>query len=118
MPFKGRPVCLKCETNESPLWTNAENLGYICLDCVNETKNNLKTELEEDEEDTKPNKRKTRATRSYKTRLNPFAVPKASAPKGRGRRGLAKRTPVKAPAAVATVVTSDYVFYKVNVNSF
>ncbi|KAG5900119.1 hypothetical protein JTB14_012792 [Gonioctena quinquepunctata] len=112
MPLKGPLVCLKCETNESPIWTNAENLGAICLDCVNETKSNLKSELEDDEDETKPNKRKPRATRSYKTRLNPFAVPKVSAPKGRGRRGLTKKTPVKAPAAVATTVTSEYVFYK------
>lgn len=113
MPFKAPVVCLKCGTNESPLWTNAENLGAICLDCVNETKNNIKQELEEEEDDTKVSKKKQRATRSYKTRLNPFAVPKASVPKGRGRRGLTKKTPVKAPAAVATVVTSDYIFYKV-----
>lgn len=113
MPFKGNPICLRCETNESPMWKNAENLGAICLDCVNETKNNLKLELEEDEEETKTTKRKTRATRSYKTRLNPYAVPKATTPKGRGRRGLTKKVPVKAPTAVATTVTSDYVFYKV-----
>ncbi|KAJ8926079.1 hypothetical protein NQ315_009935 [Exocentrus adspersus] len=112
MPLKGTPVCLRCETSESPMWKNAENLGAICLDCVNETKNTLKLELEEDEDDVKPTKRKTRTTRSYKTRLNPFAVTKAGAPKGRGRRGLMKRTPVKAPAAVATTVTSEYVFYK------
>lgn len=113
MPFKGPLVCLKCEANESPMWTNAENLGLICLNCVNETKNNMKMELEDEEEDTKPSKRKARPTRSYKTRLNPFAVPKQTVPKGRGRRGLAKKTPVKAPEAVATPVTSDYVFYKV-----
>ncbi|KAJ8980459.1 hypothetical protein NQ317_007655 [Molorchus minor] len=72
MPLKGPPVCLKCESNESPLWTNAENLGAICLDCVNETKNNLKLELDDEEDDSK-GKRKIRTTRSYKTRLNPFA---------------------------------------------
>ncbi|CAG9854354.1 unnamed protein product [Phyllotreta striolata] len=113
MPFKGPLICLKCETSESPLWTNAENLGAICLDCVNEAKDTLKTELENDDEETKVNgKRKQRSTRSYRTRLNPFAVPKSSIPKTRGRRCLLKKTPVKAPTAVATTVTSDYVFYK------
>ncbi|XP_056638688.1 GATA zinc finger domain-containing protein 1 [Diorhabda sublineata] len=113
MPSKGPLVCLKCETNESPLWKNAENLGAICLDCINEAKDNLKTELENDDEpDTKISKRKLRATRSYRTRLNPFAVPKISAPKTRGRRALLKKTPVKAPTAVATTVTSEWVFYK------
>ncbi|XP_023025570.2 GATA zinc finger domain-containing protein 1 [Leptinotarsa decemlineata] len=112
MPLRGPVVCLKCGATESPLWTNAENLGAICLDCVNETKNTLKSELEDEEDDTKPNKRKQRTTRSYKTRLNPFAVPKSSVPKGKGRRGLTKKSPAKAPAAVATTVTSEYVFYK------
>lgn len=118
MPMKGIPVCLKCETNESPMWTNAENLGAICLNCVNETKDNTKTEAEEETNETKddtskPNRRKTRTTRSYKTRLNPFALPKNAIPKGRGRRSLLKKTPMKAPDAVSTTVTSDYVFYQV-----
>lgn len=118
MPLKGIPVCLKCETTESPMWTNAENLGALCLDCVNEAKSNLKSELDDeiDSKDDKGNKRKSRTTRSYKTRLNPFAIPKSSLPKGRGRRSIFKKTPMKAPTAVATTVTSDYVFYKVSVS--
>ncbi|XP_050511236.1 GATA zinc finger domain-containing protein 1 [Diabrotica virgifera virgifera] len=112
MPSKGPLVCLKCETSESPIWTNAESLGSICLDCVNEAKDNMKSELENEEEDNKIGKSKPRNTRSYRTRLNPFAVPKVSAPKTRGRRGLTKKTPVKAPTDVATTVTSEYVFYK------
>lgn len=119
MPLKGNPVCLKCETNESPLWTNAENLGALCLDCVNETKESIKTELEDEDDNNKDNyvksKRRTRSTRSYKTRLNPFALPKLAAPKGRGRRAYYKRTPIKAPTGVATPVTSDSVFYKVTI---
>lgn len=122
MPMKGVPVCLKCETNESPMWTNAENLGAICLNCVNETKDNVKTETEEENNEakddaSKTNRRKTRTARSYKTRLNPFALPKNTIPKGRGRRSLFKKTPMKAPEAVATTVTSDYVFYQVRRNS-
>ncbi|CAH0550379.1 unnamed protein product [Brassicogethes aeneus] len=117
MPMKGTPTCLKCKATESPLWTNAENLGALCLNCVNETKDNLKKEQEEDEDDKseesgKSSKRKIRQTRSYKTRLNPFALPKAALPKGKGRRQLHKRQPIKAPTAVATPVTSEYVFYK------
>lgn len=114
MPLKGTPICLNCETNESPLWTNAETLGALCLDCVNKTKNNIKSELEDDDEEAKCARRKTRSARSYKTRLNPFALPKTQIPKGRGRRGIFKKTPMKAPTAVATPATSDYVFHKVN----
>lgn len=95
------------------MWTNAESLGAICLNCVNEAKDNLKNETEEDDDASSPKKKKFKATRSYKTRLNPFALPKISAPKGRGRRSLLKKTPMKAPTAVAETVTSDCVFYKV-----
>lgn len=121
MPMKGVPVCLKCETTESPMWTNAENLGALCLDCVKESKDNIKTETEEENNDTKEetvktSRKKSRTTRSYKTRLNPFALPKNAAPRGRGRRSLFKKTPMKAPEAVATTVTSDYVFHKVSSN--
>ena len=116
MPLKGAPpVCLKCETSESPLWTNAENLGAICLDCVNEAKDNLKSEQDDENddksEDSRSIKRKQRTTRSYKTRLNPFALPKTGIPKGRGRRGLFKKTPIKAPSAVATTITLESIFY-------
>jgi len=114
MPYKAPIVCLKCEATESSFWTNAENLGVICFDCVNEAKKNYdETEVKEEEEE-KPPKKKTRsAARSYKTRHNPNATPKqSSVPKGRGRRGLFKKVPMKAPASVATVITSDYIFYK------
>lgn len=118
--MKGTPTCLKCKATESPMWTNAENLGALCLNCVNETKDIMKKEQEEDEDDkqeeTKTGKRKIRQTRSYKTRLNPLALPKTAQPKGgKGRRQIFKqRPPLKAPMAVATPVTSNYVFHKVN----
>ena len=114
MPLRGSPECLKCGSHESSLWTNAESLGIICLDCVNEAKDEAKSDDEGDntKDDTKSRKR-TRMTRSYKTRLNPFALPKIGAPKGRGRRALFKKVPMKAPTSVATIVTSEYVFYKV-----
>lgn len=117
MPLKPNVACLKCETNESLMWTNVEGLGVICFDCVKETKDKIKAELEEEDDKVDAvvkTKKKPRTTRSYKTRLNPLALPKTTIPKGRGRRSLFKRTPVKAPISVATVVTSDSVFYKVH----
>ncbi|ENN78221.1 hypothetical protein D910_09969 [Dendroctonus ponderosae] len=114
MPYKAPIICLKCESTESTFWTNAENLGVICFECVNEAKKDNEAEADaKDEEDEKPTKKRPRATRSYKTRHNPTATPKQpAAPKSRGRRGLFKKVPMKAPASVATVVTSDHVFYK------
>ncbi|XP_025830225.1 GATA zinc finger domain-containing protein 1-like, partial [Agrilus planipennis] len=103
--------------NESPLWTNAENLGAICLDCVNEARDSLKNEQEEEYDDKqdgeqKSSKKKTRLTRSYKTRLNPFAIPKLGTSKGKGRRSMFKKAPIKAPDSVATPITGQSVFYK------
>lgn len=46
MPYKTPIVCLKCEATESPLWTNAENLGVICLNCVNEAKKDVDDDTE------------------------------------------------------------------------
>ncbi|KAI4467411.1 gata zinc finger domain-containing [Holotrichia oblita] len=83
MPLRGNPECLKCGTNESSIWTNAENLGAICLDCVNEAKDECKSDDENDDNKDEKSRKRTRTTRSYKTRLNPFALPKVAAPKGR-----------------------------------
>lgn len=125
MPLKGKPQCLKCEKTDSPMWTTEEN-GVICVDCTNEQKAaSVKSEPTDDnvsetasngsksvENGTKTIRRSTRTTRYYKTRLNPFALPKTT-PKGKGRRVIFKKTPMKAPTAVATPITSDSVFYKV-----
>ncbi|KAK9889419.1 hypothetical protein WA026_004692 [Henosepilachna vigintioctopunctata] len=109
MPLRGTPICLKCRATESPLWTNAENLGAICLNCVNESKESIKTAVAGPSvSDIKPPKHKQRATRS--TRLNPFALPRFCGPKGRGRRSIFKKSPSKAPDAIATPVTSSSVF--------
>lgn len=104
--------CIKCGTSESPSWTNAESLGLVCLSCVNEAKEEVKSDDDEEKDENK-RKRRTRASRSYKTRHNPLALPpKPTAPRGRGRRVLFKKTPMKAPSSVATTVTRDQLFHK------
>lgn len=126
MPLKTKPVCVKCEKTESPMWQTTE-IGVLCMECDKdmreqvETSNLTKTDNQDDQDtnSTKSNengtskgpRRSTRNTRQYKTRLNPFALPKTMMPKGKGRRF--KKTPVKAPTAVATPITSESVFYKV-----
>lgn len=130
MPLKTKPVCSKCEKTESPMWQATEN-GILCSDCDKEQReqlkeaNLIKTEPEENTESngsksndncSKGPRRSTRNTRYRNTRLNPFALPKALLPKGKSRRIIFKKTPTKAPTAVATPVTSDSVFYKVCVN--
>lgn len=46
MPYKAPIICLKCNATESSFWTNAENLGVICFDCVNEAKKDIDAESE------------------------------------------------------------------------
>ncbi|XP_012259411.2 GATA zinc finger domain-containing protein 1 [Athalia rosae] len=125
MPLGVKPKCVKCDGTESILWhgTEAGNQCNTCfelerfpntLDDDDKASNNssnsanitVKTELN----DCRSQPRKsTRVTRYLK---NKPAPPLKPTPKGRGRRHIFKKTPIKAPAAVATPVTSDYVFYK------
>jgi len=119
MPLRGsNPVCLRCETEESPIWTNAENLGAICLNCINEAKDSEKNE----EIDNKPGlvgnfKRKTRSFKSNKVnkkevKSQKVPVQKVIGTKGRGRRVINKKTPIKAPNSVSTPVSGNSVYYK------
>lgn len=136
-----KPTCVQCNTNDSFLWRSAEN-GQICNEChlantVNKeinseatavkTENDDKKDEKEDPEnkngksegETTPAKatgkgtrKSTRSTR-YKAKTPAPAPSKPTAPRGRGRRSIFKRQPLKAPTATATVVTSDYLFFKV-----
>lgn len=126
-----KPVCVQCNTNDSLLWRSAEN-GQICNEChlsntlKKETKSDPASATEDKDNEGKNGKgdestpakatgrgtrKSTRATR-YKTKT-PASTSKTSAPRGRGRRSIFKRPPLKAPTATATVVTSDSIFYKV-----
>lgn len=127
-----KPVCVQCNTNDSLLWRSSEN-GQICNDChlantvAKDIKlDSVKIESEDGKEENgkiegestpakatgKGTRKSTRATR-YKAKTPAPAITKPAAPRGRGRRSIFKRQPLKAPTATATVVTSDSVFYKV-----
>lgn len=124
MPFGIKPECLKCQKTECSMWKNAPE-GKLCIDCFNSNeKNGNNVKVEEPVNSCKsgsqdsggpkiPTRKSARNTRNYRTRLNPYALPKAIAPKGKGRRVIFKKSCTKAPTAVSTPVTSDYVFYKI-----
>ncbi|CAK9812415.1 GATA zinc finger domain-containing protein 1 [Anthophora plagiata] len=112
MPLGNKPECVKCGTRETPLWHSTE-AGNLCNACLEEERNteavsNVKNEDEDKGSSLKPTRRSTRITRY----CNSKSVPHKIIPKGKGRRNLFKKTPVKAPTATATPVTSNYVFYK------
>ncbi|XP_049788719.1 GATA zinc finger domain-containing protein 1 [Schistocerca nitens] len=121
MPLGIKPECYKCNVTESKLWKQTAD-GFVCVDCcdlVTKTscppKNEDIASQSSKSQETAPRiatRKSRRSTRNYKTRLNPYALPKPLTPKGKGRRVIFKKTPTKAPTAVATPVTSNYVFYK------
>jgi len=98
--------------------------GKLCNDCftanekngnnvkVEEPVNSCKSGSQDSGGPKIATRKSARNTRNYRTRLNPYALPKPVAPKGKGRRVIFKKSCTKAPAAVSTPVTSDYVFYK------
>ncbi|XP_071452240.1 GATA zinc finger domain-containing protein 1 [Hetaerina americana] len=113
------PECVKCKAKSSSIWSTSE-CGEVCNDCTvadtlkeKESIVNVPKVASAPEPSTGPKlatRKSTRTTRNYKTRLNPYALPKP--PKGKGRRIIFKKSATKAPSAVVTTVTSDYVFYK------
>lgn len=121
MPFGMKTTCMQCEKTESIFWHNADN-GKLCNDCheltiiktesVDESDANGKSEC--DQEGNSRNARKTTRAARYKNRLNNAAVNNKQNTKGKGRRSMFKGKPTKAPSSVATVVTSDFLYYKVS----
>ncbi|XP_024935906.1 GATA zinc finger domain-containing protein 1 [Cephus cinctus] len=113
MPLGLKPECVRCGVRETPLW-HATDAGNLCNRCLEDEKSvgtngNLKSEEDEKNGSAKPSRKSTRVTRYCKPKSN---APLKIIPKGKGRRHIFKKTPIKAPAAVATPVTSDFVFYK------
>ncbi|CAD7089721.1 unnamed protein product [Hermetia illucens] len=113
MPQKVTLKCVQCEKTESPMWRSIEG-GQICHDCYEQNGNNLKGELEPDNENSNGNgeekklRKSTRSTR-YKAKNSAPAKP---IPKGRSRRYIFKKTPFKAPVVPATTHTVESTFYK------
>ncbi|KAJ8686205.1 hypothetical protein QAD02_021999 [Eretmocerus hayati] len=110
MPFGVEPVCTKCETRESQLW-HCTDEGNICNQCSVQPRINDSIHSNKRNEDDHTQRKCARVTRFSCKQPNPNQNSK-SALKGKGRRHIFKRNPTKSPAATATPVTSNYVFYK------
>ena len=108
MPLGSKPECAKCRTRETPLWhsTDAGNLCNACLEDERNAEANSSTKT--DEEDKSGSLRPRRSTRITRYCNAKATGPHKVIPKGKGRRNLFKKTPVKAPTATATPVTNQY----------
>lgn len=117
MPFGKKVECDECHVTKCLLWYR-ELDHTVCNDCYDRARAKKAAEEVKEEqptvvqEATKTVRKSTRITRNYRTRQNPDALPKQASQKGKGRRSLFKKTPVKAPSAVATVVTGNRVNFK------
>ena len=101
MPFGLKPKCYQCQKTDSFMWRKTEE-GFICNECVEQQRNKKSKGNNRDQaslnknsvdiNDPKCPRKSGRTTRNYKTRLNPFALPKPYTPKGKGRRIIFKKT--------------------------
>lgn len=125
MAPKKKKVCIKCKATESPQWTNAENLGAVCLECVNETKDSMKSyEVREKREalsDTSRNvkdENKKRKTKYFRlTRKHPLVLVRSTVLRSkhsRNRRTVAfkSKKPLKSSSNVACTHTTEATWYK------
>ncbi|XP_043288645.1 GATA zinc finger domain-containing protein 1 [Venturia canescens] len=117
MPLGEKPECVRCGTRETPLW-HATDTGSLCNSCLDDERNlsDANTIVKNEDEDKnstngKPSRKSTRITRYCKPKATNGSALK-TVPKGKGRRHIFKKQPIKAPSAVATPVTSNFVFYK------
>lgn len=109
MPLGSKPTCIKCSSTDTTLWHSTE-LGSICNTCI-ENEKLSSSKNEEEDKGGKPSRKSTRVTRWCKPEQNINIVVRG-VPKGKGRRHIFKKQPMKAPTSVATPVTSNFVFYK------
>ncbi|XP_077301987.1 GATA zinc finger domain-containing protein 1-like [Arctopsyche grandis] len=134
-----KPVCITCNIGESLLW-RIRGGGYLCNHCYKiETENGVtpitshepeiieKAEPSTDANSastsapapvaktTKKGNRWTRAragaTATTATPGSANAQRGAANMRGRGRRAFFKKTPLKAPSATATIITSESIYY-------
>ncbi|XP_077993747.1 GATA zinc finger domain-containing protein 1-like [Glandiceps talaboti] len=128
MPLGVKPCCVTCKTTNSQMWRRNDTGEIQCNSCslkqhppappsnengkqtsksissINETQNGSRFR-----EGTRKSSRSSRSMR-YKQMLN--TGKSHAATKGKSRRIVFKRNPIKSPDSVSTVVTSSSIFYK------
>lgn len=120
MPLGAKPVCISCDCNVSTLWRRSASGDPICNACYikqnesgiqsNEIQNGTLTGIKSNGNGNGPTLRKSSRIKPSKHKF--ISATRALATKGRSRRVVFKKSqPLKAPTAVATVVTGESVFH-------
>ncbi|XP_072174040.1 GATA zinc finger domain-containing protein 1-like [Diadema setosum] len=128
MPFGSRPCCSSCKTTVTTMWRKRKTGTVVCNGCY--MKNGLDNSAQNSSMSVGSNgngksggqgngsgRNRDNARKSgrsgkrmrYKQIVN---MAKAQATKGKNRRVIFKKNPLKSPEAVSTTVTSGHVFHR------
>ncbi|XP_075443484.1 GATA zinc finger domain-containing protein 1 [Ascaphus truei] len=135
MPLGLKPTCSVCKTNSSSMWKKGSQGEILCNNCTGKGSSGggtygvcssgggsypgtgfASTSQQSNGGNSKQSKqeihRRSARLRNTKYKSAP-AVEKKVSTKGKGRRHIFKlKNPIKAPEAVSTIVTSEFLFHK------
>uniref|UniRef100_UPI00358F1495 GATA zinc finger domain-containing protein 1-like n=1 Tax=Myxine glutinosa TaxID=7769 RepID=UPI00358F1495 len=122
MPLGLKPSCSCCHTGSSAMWRRSIQGDVVCNSCAiapgssgghgKSVSNTIFQNLSFCRQGKPEALRRSARLRNTKARTQPAANRKLSS-RGKGRRHIFKlKNPLKAPEAVATVVTSDSIWYQ------
>lgn len=125
MPLGLKPCCAVCKTNSSSMWKKGNQGEILCNNCTGKSSSSgtsgpsLSSTTQPSNGGGKQSKQEIhrRSARLRSTKYKAPASEKKVSTKGKGRRHIFKlKNPIKAPESVATFITSESVFYKVNMH--
>uniref|UniRef100_A0A7N8Y1J0 GATA zinc finger domain-containing protein 1 n=1 Tax=Mastacembelus armatus TaxID=205130 RepID=A0A7N8Y1J0_9TELE len=121
MPLGLKPCCAVCKTNSSSMWKKGNQGEILCNNCTGKSSGGgaagptMSSNSQPSNGGGKQSKQEIhrRSARLRSTKYKAPASEKKVSTKGKGRRHIFKlKNPIKAPESVATIITSESVFYK------
>ncbi|TMS18036.1 GATA zinc finger domain-containing protein 1 [Larimichthys crocea] len=121
MPLGLKPCCAVCKTNSSSMWKKGNQGEILCNNCTGKSSSggaagpSMSSNIQPSNGGGKQSKQEIhrRSARLRSTKYKAPASEKKVSTKGKGRRHIFKlKNPIKAPESVATIITSESVFYK------
>ncbi|XP_075995455.1 GATA zinc finger domain-containing protein 1 [Genypterus blacodes] len=132
MPLGLKPCCAVCKTNSSSMWKKGSQGEILCNSCTGKSSSSVggggggvggvgaagasvSSITQPSNGGGKQSKQEIhrRSARLRSTKYKAPASEKKVSTKGKGRRHIFKlKNPIKAPESVATIITSESVFYK------